>query len=216
MNKPICATLVPIFNHLDHESLVKISEITTHHHYKKGSILYSPNKTGQLVIIVKGRAKVYQVHPSGKEILLRILEQGNFIGEETLFGVENNDTWAEVLVDSLVCMISQKDLATLLQTYPSIALALLKQYHHRLIEMEHLASTIKIESVETRLSLYLLDLSKAQKSNCVILPFYFKELANFLGTTPETLSRKISDFEKKGWIKRKGRAITLLNKEGFK
>ncbi|POO88662.1 hypothetical protein C1H57_24840 [Clostridium sp. 2-1] len=57
---------------------------------------------------------------------------------------------------------------------------------------------------------YLLDLMKVAESNEVTLPLPMKELAAFLGTAPETLSRKIGKFEEEGLLERNGKRIRIL------
>lgn len=43
-----------------------------------------------------------------------------------------------------------------------------------------------------------------------------KDLASYLGTTPETVSRKLADLENDGYIKLKtGRGITILDLDGL-
>jgi len=66
MSGHVCAENVPIFNHLSHENLEKISGIMQHRCYAKGEIIYSPNKSCGLFILAKGRIKVYQLSGFGK------------------------------------------------------------------------------------------------------------------------------------------------------
>ena len=40
-----------------------------------------------------------------------------------------------------------------------------------------------------------------------------KELAAFIGTTPETLSRKFKLLEENGYVKRKNREVWIIDKE---
>ena len=43
-----------------------------------------------------------------------------------------------------------------------------------------------------------------------------KDLASYLGTTPETISRKLADLENEGYIKQKsGRKIEILDLDGL-
>lgn len=212
-NECVCASLVPIFNHLSHDDLIKISSITIHKKYTKQETIAFPQQTGKLLIIAKGKAKVYQLSDSGKEQLLRVLEIGDFVGEEALFGVLNEHTFVEALSDVEVCMIQQHDFMKLLETYPTISFALLKEYNRRLKETQYLATRISLESVSVRLAHYLLDVAKAQGTNIITLPLSMKELAHFLGTTPETISRRMKDFEKRQLIKRAGKEVHILNKE---
>ncbi|WP_369803182.1 helix-turn-helix domain-containing protein [Sporosarcina sp. P2] len=58
-----------------------------------------------------------------------------------------------------------------------------------------------MEATETRIALYLADLSEEQQQLTVELPMSRKDLASHLGTTPETISRKLSAFEESDWIR---------------
>jgi CRP/FNR family transcriptional regulator len=48
------------------------------------------------------------------------------------------------------------------------------------------------------------------------LPMSKKDLASYLGTTPETISRTLADFEEAGYIKQKrNRKIEILDLDGL-
>lgn len=50
----------------------------------------------------------------------------------------------------------------------------------------------------------------------IVLPMSKKDLASYLGTTPETISRKLADLEDEGYIKQKsGRKIEILDLDGL-
>ena len=69
--------------------------------------------------------------------------------------------------------------------------------------------------VEERLATYLINLSKSQNSLTFKLPLLMKELAAFLGTTPETLSRKFKLLEDERYLSRNNRIITIINKDAL-
>lgn len=54
-----------------------------------------------------------------------------------------------------------------------------------------------MEKVETRLASYLTALSNENEKDTVEIPMKMKDLSAYLGTTPETLSRKLHLLEKK-------------------
>ena len=215
MQEHICAELVPIFNHLDHASLIKISGITQHRHFRRGDTIFSPSQGSGLLILARGRVKVYQLSSAGKEQLLRVLEPGDFVGEETLFGSGESDTFGEALTDLEACTISREDFITLLMEYPAISLKLLEEYSRRLTAADRLATRTATESVSARLAAYLLELAKAADGDKLTLPLSMKELATFLGATPETLSRRMRRLEVEGFLKRDGKHIRLLRPDAL-
>ncbi|MDG2978247.1 Crp/Fnr family transcriptional regulator [Latilactobacillus curvatus] len=211
----ICAEIVPIFSHLDRDSLVKISAVTHHERVKKGTLVMSPMDQKRLVILAKGSIKVYQLSTAGKEQLLRMMEPGDFEGEKLLFKTEDEPLYGEVLQDSTICTLSRSAFQQLLLAYPEISLKLLEATTDKMTRLEKQANLINIESVESRIVTYLLDLAKASGETEVMIPMKLKELATYIGTTPETLSRKLKQLERHALIERNGRKIAILDYENL-
>lgn len=194
MTEHVCAEIVPIFQQLNRDELIKVSSLVKHHHVEKGEVILSPDSPSQLVIIAQGAAKTYQLSANGKEQLLRVLDAGDFEGEKNLFGVGNDELYVEMLKNSTYCSIETTDFQQLLGSYPSIALKLLKSNAEKIDALEKQNQLLNHDLVEQRLATYLLDLAKTKGSYQFILPMKLKELASFLGTTPETISRKLKLF----------------------
>lgn len=133
-----------------------------------------------------------------------------------MFSSTETFTFGEALTDMKACFIRREAFLELLMQYPSISLKLLEEFNRRIIHSGHRATSNTAETVLVRLVSYLLDLSSAQESDSVILPLSMKELAAFLSTTPETLSRKISYLEKEGFLKKKGRNLTIFHPENLR
>lgn len=206
-----CAAQIAILQHLDEESLRKISALATHRTYSKGDILFSPENHGGLFLISEGKVKVYEISASGKEQLHRVLSEGDFTGEDALFGNSEGFTFGEAITDVSVCFICREDFMNLLMRYPSISLKLLEEFNRRMRLTDHQITMNTVETPLDRLKTYLRELSKAQDSSTVQLSMSMKELAAFLSTAPETLSRRMKMLEEQGYLKRNGRQITLLN-----
>lgn len=211
----LCVSLVPLFNHLDIEDQRKVNGLTRHRVVAKGEQIFSPDGEAQLVILARGALKVYQLSASGKEQLLRIVEPGGYEGENQLFGAANTASFGEALVPSEVCVLRQADFTKLLEEYPKIALKLLKINAEKSLRTEQQTQFLAMEKVEERLAAYLLDLSLVANSEAVTLPMKMKELAAFLGTTPETLSRKFKLLEAQDLIVRDKKQITILDQDGL-
>lgn len=210
-----CASRIGIFRHLDRESQQKISDLAIHRAVKKGEILCSPEKPAGLFLISEGKVKVYELTPAGKEKLLRVLGPGDFVGEKALFSRAETYAFSEAITPLQVCHIPRGDFLKLLMDYPSISLKLLEEFSRRMVRVSHQAASDGAGSVLMRLSNYLLELSAAQDSLTVTLPLSMKELAAFLDTTPETLSRRIRYLEKEGILTKKGRVVTISRAEAL-
>ncbi|WP_040209169.1 Crp/Fnr family transcriptional regulator [Neobacillus jeddahensis] len=198
-----CVSLVPIFNHLPEEPLNEIMKCVTSVSFKKGEMIYKAGDlSDSLYIVNKGRVKIYRLSDTGKEQLLRILYPGDFTGELALFNEGCHESFAEAMNDTRICLITRSDLQQFLLRYPPIALEILAEFSRRLAQSERQTARFAAEKVETRIALFLAECLEGEgDSNVITLPMSKKDLASFLGTTPETISRKFTEFESAGLIK---------------
>lgn len=207
-----CVSLVPIFNYLEDEQLYEIMEVVRGVSYKKGEILYHPgDPSDALYIVNRGKIKIYRLSESGKEQMIRMLHPGDFTGELALFQQSVHEAYAEAIVDTEICQIRRDDLQRLLLTYPTISLKILKEFANRLEGSEKQTTRFATEKVETRIALFLAEYADDQAKTVVTLPMSKKDLASYLGTTPETLSRKLTEFEEQGLIEQKGQRKIKIN-----
>lgn len=208
-----CVSLVPIFNHLEKDQMKKVMERVRSVPYKKGEIIYhAGDESDSLYIVNHGKIKIYRLSETGKEQMLRVLSPGDFTGELALFKESTHEAYAEALMDTKVCMIKRTDLQQFLLTYPTIALKILTEFSHRLDESETQTTRFATEKVETRLALFLAECVEDEDNPEFVLPMSKKDLASYLGTTPETISRKLTEFEEQGLIEQKPkRTIKILD-----
>ncbi|EOL45537.1 Crp/Fnr family transcriptional regulator [Enterococcus phoeniculicola] len=216
MNKEhLCVTLVPLFNHLELDEQKKINQLVTHRFAEKGEQIFTPESDAQLIIVARGALKVYQLSASGKEQLLRVVEPGGYEGENQLFGAVNEVIFGEALEKTEICILKKSDFTELLLKYPQITLKLLEINADKSLTLEQQTQFLMMEKVEERLATYLLNLGKATRKSQVHLPMKMKELAAFLGTTPETLSRKFKLLEEANLIIREKKEVELIDWDGL-
>lgn len=213
-----CIMRVPIFNHLDDEKLEEIMSTIKTAHFEKGEIVYrAGQQSDSLYIVSKGKIRIYRLSESGREQLLRILKPGDFTGELALFRHSVHESFAEAMEETDVCIITRNDLQNFLLKYPTIALQILAEFSNRLDESERQAVRVATERVETRIALYLAEcMDNSGGSMEITLPMSRKDLASYLGTTPETVSRKLAELEAQGYIQQiSGRKIRILDLDGL-
>lgn len=207
-----CVSIVPLFNHLSEKDQEQIDRLVSHRHFHKGETIWQPGNDPLLIIVARGTLKVYMISSSGREQLLRILNPGDYEGVNTLLGAMAQDIFIDSITDTEVCLLRKKDFTALLSRTPQLALKLLELYAQRMADTENQTRFLTMENVETRLATYLQALSlQVSPSSHLTLPMKMKDLASYLGTTPETLSRKLHNLENKGIISRKGRKLRILS-----
>lgn len=213
-----CISLVPIFNHLEKEQMDEIMAVTYSVSFKKGENIYcAGDKSDSLYIVSKGKIKIYRLSESGKEQLLRILHPGDFTGELALFSETVHKEYAKAIEETRVCTIKRSELRELLLKYPSISLKVLTEFSSRLEQSEKQATRFATEKVETRIALFLVEcMDNEKQSTEVVLPMNKKDMASYLGTTPETISRKLAELEEVEYIKLiSNKKIKILDLDGL-
>ncbi|WP_341301364.1 Crp/Fnr family transcriptional regulator [Lysinibacillus sp. FSL H8-0500] len=210
--KQYCFSKVPIFQNLKVHEMEKISRIITHHHFDKGEIiLFAGDRKKKLFIVRHGRAKVSHISTDGREYVMRILEVGDFFGDVTLFNDEPQKSTVEALEKMEICSLDGKELMKILAGTPITLFHMLAQLSARLEETEnHLSEAISKE-VSERLAAFILKSANSAKSDTFLLTLSKKDLASLLNTTRETLSRRLSTFQKKGYIEMAGKNIKIIN-----
>ena len=217
-NQDSCISLVPIFNHLEKEQMNEVMPLIHSKSYKKGEDIYqSGYSSDALYIVRKGRVKIYRLSESGKEQILRLLNPGDFTGELALFNEAVHDAYASALLDTEICMIKRNDLQALLLKYPIISMKILSEFSNRLALSETQTTRFATERVEMRIALFLVEsLDLKSGLNEINLPMSKKDLASYLGTTPETISRKLFEFEDAGLIKQlSNKRLEILDVDGL-
>lgn len=210
-----CISLVPIFNHLENQHMDRIMKAATTMELQKGEMVFrAGQKDDTLYIIHTGKVRIYRLSDTGKEQLVRILNSGDFTGELTIFRPgEVHENYAEAIEKTSICLIKQTDLLGYIAEFPEISLKIIYEMTSRLKESEKQTVQVSTESVESRIISFLVDCLEKDSGNSptVKLPISKKDLASYLGTTPETISRKFASLEQEGLIEQLKRNTIKIN-----
>lgn len=220
----LCAKNVPIFSSLSEEEIIKIARMTGHKTFKKGEILFlEGQKLDTLFIINEGKVKISRITKEGKEQIVHILNSGDFFGELSLFSdIENYNLNVYAISDVKICTLMKKDMKDIIMTNPEISLKILQVITKRLKETEELVQNLASKDAETRIAYMLLQFAEkygVSRSNGlqINLPINREGMANYIGVTRETISRKLSKFEDLGIIALEGnKVLTIRQLESLK
>ncbi|OUQ55356.1 Crp/Fnr family transcriptional regulator [Lactobacillus gallinarum] len=206
----LCVHLVPLFNALPTNDQMQIEELVHHQNYQKSELVMDPTSSNNLVIVAHGGARLYTLDENGRENVTQILKMGDYAGENWLFGEANINTYVEATENSEICLLNRNEFLALMKKKPELSIQLLEQNIIKVRAMHRQIQLLSLPKVEDRLLSYLQTYAKQVNKNSFTLPLKMKDLALYLGTTPETLSRKFVLLEKQGTLKRKLRHIDLF------
>lgn len=218
-----CVEKVPIFAMLSEEEMTTITLLIKRRRFKKGQIIfYEGDLADKFYILNSGKMKIYKTTREGKEQILYILQEGDFIGDLNLLKKGEFEFNAEAIEEVGVCTLTKDDFDNILRSNPEISLRILETLHDRLISLENLVQTLSTRDVEARIAGLLMSFVDSfgtkEKGQIVLdLPLSREDMANFIGVTRETMSRKLTSLQEQGIIELiENRKILILKLDTLK
>lgn len=206
-----------LFNALSDEHTDAILGIAVEKTTNSGELIFSDGDPGDgFYIAADGLVKIYKLSPDGKEQILHMFGPGEPFGEVPVFSGKAFPANAETVKKSKLLFFPRQAFVNLITENPSIALSMLavlaKRLRHFTVQVENLS----LKEVPARLAGYLILLSEEQENTEMVqLKISKGQLASFLGTIPETLSRMLKKMSDQGLIDVDGRKIWLRDFDGL-
>ncbi len=210
-----------LFSALPESQLCAISEVKNLIPHRRGQILYyEGTKPLGIFCINSGVIKVYKTASNGKEQILYLAKEGDFLGYSALLGEENYSSSAMIIEDAKICFIPREAFLGSMMKNAEFFKRITKQLCHELGVMEEKLTDASQKSIRERLALLLLQLANTygvdgggyQRINLLLTR---EELAGMVGTATESVIRLLSEFKKDGLIELEGKKILLKDKKGL-
>jgi len=165
-------------------------------------------------LVLSGRFKLSKLHEDGKEAIVRYIQPGEMTAAVSVFKAKDYPVTAQAVSASDVVGWNRKTMLQLMAAYPQIAINLLAMVVERLDDIQSRFLELQAERVEQRIARSLLRIMKQsgiKTKKGILIDFRLsrQDLADYTGTTLYTVSRTISGWEKKGWI-RSGRERIII------
>ncbi|MCC6179619.1 MAG: Crp/Fnr family transcriptional regulator [Chloroflexi bacterium] len=214
---PTCAAGVPYLRVLPAEAMAELGRSMRHRHVERGEILaLTGDPVEHLTVVANGRLKLVQSASGGREQVLRTLGPGEFLGELALFTVAHYEGDFVALEPSDVCLVSRQAMHDLIGRYPDVAVRLMEALAQRLTTAERAIGDLGLRDVSQRLAGELLraaeDGERTHDGIKVRLTVPWTEIAARIGTTPESLSRRLKSLAAEGILRQeRSRTVVLLD-----
>lgn len=159
--------------------------------------------------LMSGMARSYKTLPDGRRHISAFLSSGD------VFGFEVGSDY-QLSVDAVTeCKLVKLQRLSTDDTLEAIELC--HYAMNSLIKAQNHAQTLGCLSAAQRLASFLLHLAALQCNEVVVVPMSRQDIADYLGSTVETVSRGLAQFERDGVIKLvSARRIRLLNKRALR
>jgi CRP/FNR family transcriptional regulator len=193
-----------------------LTAVQTRRRLARGERLFRSGAAQSSLFAVRaGFLKVCAPGPDGGRFIVRFLLPGDAAGLDA-FGTGVHPTEAVALEDCQVCEIPRYRAEILAEGIPSLGAQLRKLIGGELARSQEHAALLTRHSAAERVARFLLDLSRrwherGYSPSAFRLPMRRQEIGEHLGLTMETVSRILSDFQARGWLRLSRGAVEILS-----
>lgn len=184
----------------------------------KKEVLYFPDEPADCIYLLKeGKVKISKFTPDGQEIILSIIRSGELFGELGITGQQLREEIAEVLEDSVVCIISLEDMKGLMHAIPSLNTEILKRLGARVKKVQSRLEAMICKNAEQRIRALIRRVAEEHgrviagdpKQIEIKLGLTHAEIAKLTDSCRQSVSMFLRELEKKGLIKYDRRRIYI-------
>lgn len=169
----------------------------------------------QILLLVSGYVKLSQLCPAGNEVIVRLCGPGEVVGPLVVPTSDvAHSTTAQALqpCEALIWPIGPFNLLS--QRFPSLRLNGLSILDGHLKEMEERFRELSTLEVPCRLShqlLRLLNHTASREGGVIQMRISQEELAQLIGSTVYTVSRVLSEWERRGIVRTRREEVSIQN-----
>ena len=204
------------FANLRGEALERFHDLGSELTYSRGDALFVEGQKPQYVYIVRsGRVKLSVTSREGKTMIVRIAESGDVLGLSAAMNSGEHEVTAEAFEFCQITAVRAHDFVDFLQKYPEAAMeatrCVLNEYQMMFKDVCRLGLPT---TVAGRLANLLLDWREKRvqsgRDARMALTLTQEEIAGMTGTSRETVSRLLQQFQREKLISIKGAFLTVL------
>jgi CRP/FNR family cyclic AMP-dependent transcriptional regulator len=193
------------------EAIKHLSENREVRHYKKKDIVFREGEYPRwLYFVESGKVKIFKTSEDGRELIVKVAQQGDFLGFLALFKEDAYPESAAALDDCSIKLVPKQDFAALVFGNRDVNARFIKMLASHIAEREQQLIELAYNSVRKRVATALTHLCDQSGP---IIHLLREDLAALAGTAKETLIRTLTDFKNEGMVDIKDGVITVLKVE---
>lgn len=179
--------------------------------YKRKQLIYvEGNRPARLYYIKKGKIKTYKTNEEGKELIVGIYGEGDFLGYVALLEGTVYKERAETMENTELAIIPKDEFDALMNTRREVVTRFMTMMAKNITEKEQLLLGLAYNSLRKKVADALITVNKKYKSS---INLSRENLAAIAGTATASMIRTLSDFKSEKLIDISDGAIIILNEK---
>lgn len=208
---PLLIRNVPLFSLLPDTQLVLLTQMLLRKPYPRDStVIAAGDPTDALYVVISGRLKVVMSDNEGREVILAILNQGDFFGEMGLIDQAPRSATVVTIEPCELLTITRTDFTKCLQKNFDFTMNVMRGLVKRLREADKKIGSLALMDVYGRVARLLLEMAETIDGQKVITKKLTKrDIAKMIGASREMVSRVMKELQTSGRIEVRAREILL-------
>lgn len=203
--------------HSGNDILKELSTDRNTNKYKAKQAIFSEgNRPTCLFYIQKGKVKTYKTNDNGKELVMDLYNEGDFLGFISLLENTNYQETAVTMEESELAIIPREDFEELMNSNPEVSHKFIQLLAKNISEKRNQLLGIAYNSLRKKVAEALITLYKkynASTDQNFTINFTRENLSTIAGTATESLIRTLGDFKNEKLIEINEGAITIINEK---
>lgn len=211
-----------LFSCLSDEQASLLAEQSSVRQVASKTLLTNPGDLKCVQFLLSGRIRVCYLTRDGKQPVLYFVNPGELVGEQSILTGRTADDYVETMEPSVVAQIPTAALRDLMLGESDFAICLAELISRRRVAVEQRLRSLLFLTNRDRLTHLLLDLaeqygtSENSSENLELkIKLSHQDLANFIGSTRETVTVVLGKMQTDGLINIKRRRIVLLDPQSL-
>jgi CRP/FNR family cyclic AMP-dependent transcriptional regulator len=186
--------------------------------YPKGALLFMEKQdTRGVFVLCEGEVKLSISSSEGKTLIMRVAKAGEVLGLIAALSGSPYEATAETLHPCQVAFVRREDFLRFVAKYPEAFQSVVRQMNSQYQgACEQLRTVGLSASAHGKLARLLLTWSagiqQTKEGTRITLPLTHEEIAEFIGTTRETVTRTLSDFKVRRLVAIQGSTLMIPNR----
>lgn len=191
-----------------------LAEAQERHIMRREAVFRPGDRPDGIYLLTRGRMKILLGDSGGRSFTVAFVEPGEAFGYLDVMAGTAHTHAAQATVESSVLAWDVPVLQSLLRRYPATTKNALRLTARQAQDSWNRLYTLATKPVARRLARVILRLARPRgKGKAPIVSIMQQDLAEFLGTTPPTLSRILGKWEARGFVSAGRERIVILRPE---
>ncbi len=210
---------VSFFSYLTRENLHLIKSHCKELSFPADSIiLRQEEQSFDLYIIAEGKVRVSLMNPDGKEVVLDILEKGDFFGELSFLDNRSRSAMVTAMTDVRIMFVEKEAFRMIVRENVDIAISLLSVMASRLRKSNEMIETLTFLDVAGRIAKMLMETAResGERMSNGFLKIHcptHQAIANQIGSSREAVTKAMKSLVSNGLIAVNGKEIIISPKQ---